>query len=109
MEGEDVLEVGEEWAAGVACLAQDGVGDHCKGVRQQPEGGDGVNESKDVVWELAVIFNSRFHRTGLNFLQHSIDDGAWSYKDCILISKSKASLPLVMNTFSESQAKEIPE
>lgn len=60
-EGEDVIVVVEEWAAGVACLAQDGVGDHCKGVRQQPRGGDGVNESKDVVWELAVIFNRQFH------------------------------------------------
>lgn len=100
---------GEGWAAKVACRAQDGAGDHCKGERQQPEGGDRVNESKDVVWEVAVIFNSRLHWTGLNSLQHSIDDGAWSYKDCILISKSKASLPLVMNTFSELQAKEIPE
>lgn len=78
-------------------------------MRQQPEGGDEVKESKDVVWELAVTFNSGFHSTGLNSLQHGIDDGAWSYKDCILISESKASLPLVMNTFSELQAKEIPE
>ncbi|PKU35920.1 hypothetical protein llap_13779 [Limosa lapponica baueri] len=32
------------WAARVACLAQDGVGDRCKGVQRQPKGGDGVTE-----------------------------------------------------------------
>lgn len=63
--------------------------------------------TKDVVWELAVVFTTQFHSAGLNSLQHSIDDDAWRYKDCILISKSRASLPLVMNTFSELQVKEI--
>lgn len=63
--------------------------------------------TQDVVWELAVIFTTQFHSAGLNSLQHSIDDDAWRYKGCILISKSRASLPLVMNTLSELQVKEI--
>jgi len=59
--GGDVLMMSEEWAARVACLPQGRAGDHCKGVQQQPKVGDGVNESKNVVCELAVIFNSQFH------------------------------------------------
>lgn len=62
--GKDVLTMTEEWAARVACVAQVGVVDCCKGIWQQPKAGDvgdRVNEPKDVVWELAVVFNSQFH------------------------------------------------
>lgn len=97
----------EEWSAGIACPAQGGVGDCWERVQQVPDE-RGVSElAKIVVWELAVDFNSQFHSTGLNSLQHSIDDDAWRYRDCILISKSNASLPLLMNVFPEMHTKEI--